>query len=56
MRAQMLGIILMVVGLVPLLAGLFNVCLIALIIGPPFAGRTRSVRQKTVAPAAERGS
>jgi Protein of unknown function (DUF2892) len=33
------GIILMVVGLVPLLTGVFNVCLIAPIIGAPFAGK-----------------
>lgn len=33
------GIVLMVVGLVPLLAGVFNVCLIAPIIGAPFAGK-----------------
>ena len=36
---QTVGIILMVVGLVPLLAGLFNVCLLAPIIGAPFAGK-----------------
>ena len=36
---QTVGIILMVVGLVPLLAGVFNVCVIAPIIGAPFAGR-----------------
>lgn len=33
------GLILMVVGLAPLLAGVFNVCLIAPIIGAPFAGK-----------------
>ena len=33
------GIVLMVVGLVPLLTGVFNVCLIAPIIGAPFAGK-----------------
>lgn len=32
------AIILVVVGAVPLLAGLFNVCLIAPIIGAPFSG------------------
>ena len=41
------GVILMVVALVPILAGAFNVCLIAPIIGAPFAGkdalRTRGV-------------
>lgn len=33
------GVILMVIGLVPLLAGAFNVCLIAPVIGAPFAGK-----------------
>ena len=33
------GIVLMVVGIVPILAGVFNVCLIAPIIGAPFSGR-----------------
>ena len=36
---QTVGLILMVVGLVPLLAGVFNVCLLAPIIGAPFAGK-----------------
>ena len=36
---QTVGLVLMVVGLVPLLAGVFNVCLIAPIIGAPFAGK-----------------
>jgi hypothetical protein len=39
MHERTTGIILMVVGLVPLLAGVFNVCLIAPIIGVPFAGK-----------------
>ncbi|MCY7380691.1 MAG: DUF2892 domain-containing protein [Gemmatimonadaceae bacterium] len=39
MREQTAGIVLMVVGLVPLLAGVFNVCVIAPLIGAPFAGR-----------------
>ncbi len=39
MNEQTAGIVLMVVGLVPLLAGVFNVCLIAPIIGAPFAGK-----------------
>lgn len=34
------GLVVMFVGLVPLLAGVFNVCVIAPIIGVPFAGRT----------------
>lgn len=33
------GVVLMAVGLVPLLAGAFNVCVIARIIGAPFAGK-----------------
>ena len=38
-HGQAVGIIAMVAGLVPLLAGVFNVCVIAPIIGAPFAGR-----------------
>lgn len=38
MRGQTSGIVLMIVGLVPLAAGVFNVCLIAPIIGAPFSG------------------
>ena len=33
------GIVLAVVGLAPLFAGLFNVCLIAPVLGAPFNGR-----------------
>ena len=33
------GTVLMIVGVVPLLAGLLNLCLIAPIIGAPFSGR-----------------
>ncbi|GAC1513068.1 MAG: hypothetical protein NVS2B16_17120 [Chloroflexota bacterium] len=33
------GIIVAVIGVVPLLAGVMNVCLIAAIIGAPFRGR-----------------
>lgn len=32
------GVVLLVLGLVPLLAGIFNVCVIAPIIGAPFSG------------------
>ena len=39
MRDQTSGIVLMVGGLVPLLAGAFNVCLLAPVIGAPFAGK-----------------
>lgn len=39
MHEQTVGIVLIVVGFVPLLAGVFNVCLIAPIIGAPFAGK-----------------
>lgn len=38
-RGETTGIGLMVVGLVPVLAGVFNFCLIAPIIGAPFSGR-----------------
>jgi hypothetical protein len=33
------GIVLAVVGVVPVLAGVFNVCLIAPLLGAPFLGR-----------------
>jgi hypothetical protein len=33
------GYLLAVIGLVPLLAALFNVCLIAPLLGAPFSGR-----------------
>lgn len=39
MRGQTAGTVLMVVGVVPLLAGVLNVCLLAPIIGAPFSGR-----------------
>lgn len=39
MREQTAGIVLMIVGLVPLVAGTFNVCFIAGLIGVPFSGR-----------------
>ena len=42
MHERTAGIVLMVVGLVPLLAGVFNVCVIAPLIGAPFAGRDAS--------------
>lgn len=35
---QTTGIIIAVIGLVPLLAGVFNVCMIAPILGAPFSG------------------
>lgn len=38
MRPETSGTVLMIVGLVPLAAGVFNVCLIAPIIGAPFSG------------------
>lgn len=38
-RGEATGIILMSIGLVPLLAGAINFCLIAPIIGAPFSGR-----------------
>lgn len=39
MRGTTTGTVLMVVGLLPLLAGVLNVCLIAALIGTPFSGR-----------------
>lgn len=33
------GILIAVVGVLPVLAGVFNVCLIAPVIGAPFSGR-----------------
>ncbi len=36
---QALGIVIAVIGVVPILAGVLNVCLIAPIIGAPFSGR-----------------
>lgn len=36
---QTLGIIVAVIGLLPILAGVFNVCLVAPLIGAPFSGR-----------------
>ncbi|GAC1657624.1 MAG: hypothetical protein NVS4B3_24360 [Gemmatimonadaceae bacterium] len=39
LHERVAGIVLMVVGLVPLLAGVLNVCLLAPLIGAPFAGR-----------------
>jgi hypothetical protein len=33
------GIVLMVVGLVPLVAGLFNLCLVSALLGGPISGR-----------------
>lgn len=40
MRGTTLGTVLMIVGVVPLLAGLLNLCFIAPIIGAPFSGRS----------------
>lgn len=48
MRDQTAGIVLMLVGLVPLGAGVFNVCLIAPLIGAPFSGA--KVRAEDQAP------
>jgi hypothetical protein len=38
------GIVVAVIGLVPLLAGVLNVCLIAPILGVPFSGRELTVK------------
>ena len=37
------GIVVALVGLIPLLAGVLNVCAIALILGVPFSGRKLTV-------------
>jgi hypothetical protein len=42
---SMTGLVVMVVGLAPLLAGIFNVCLIAPVIGAPFSGRSARERR-----------
>lgn len=39
------GTILVIVGLVPLLAGVFNVCLLARLIGLDLRGRERAARR-----------
>ncbi len=38
LREQSTGIVLMIVGLVPLLAGAFDVCVISALLGGPFSG------------------
>lgn len=47
MRDQTAGIVLMLAGLVPLGAGVFNVCLIAPLIGAPFSGAKVRARDHT---------
>jgi hypothetical protein len=37
-RGQTAGMVLLVVGFVPLVLGTFNLCLISLLLGGPFAG------------------
>lgn len=39
LRHQTTGTVLMAAGVIPLLAGVLNVCMIAPIIGAPFSGR-----------------
>lgn len=39
-----LGIIMMIVGLIPFLAGLFNLCLIAPLFGYPISGRAMKIK------------
>ena len=39
MRGTITGVVLMIVGVVPILAGVLNVCLLAPILGAPFSGR-----------------
>lgn len=41
------GTVLMIVGVVPILAGVLNVCLIAPIIGAPFSGRAALEAERT---------
>ena len=50
MRGETAGTVLMSVGLVPLLAGVFNICLIAPIIGAPFSGRAALDAERHSAP------
>ena len=38
------GIVVAAIGLVPLLAGVLNVCVIAPILGAPFSGREETVK------------
>jgi len=38
------GIIIAIIGLLPILAGVFNVCLIAPILGAPFSGKEAASR------------
>ncbi len=39
------GIVLIVIGCVPLLAGIFNLCLISALLGGPISGRQLSARE-----------
>jgi hypothetical protein len=39
MRPDTSGVVLMVIGLAPLMAGVLNICLIAPLIGAPLSGR-----------------
>ena len=52
MRGTTLGTLLMIAGIVPILAGVLNVCLLAPIIGAPFSGR--AALDGADAPAAQR--
>jgi hypothetical protein len=49
MRGTTAGTVLMVLGVVPILAGVLNVCLIAPIIGAPFSGRAALDEERTTA-------
>ncbi len=42
---ETVGIVIAVIGLVPLLAGVFDVCLFAPLFGAPFSGREHRARQ-----------
>jgi hypothetical protein len=47
MRGTTTGTVLMVVGIVPILAGVLNFCLIAPLIGAPFSGRGALEEERT---------
>lgn len=50
LREQTTGLVLMAVGVIPLLAGVLNVCLIAPIIGAPFSGRAALDTERSNSP------
>jgi len=50
MRGQTTGIVLMAVGVVPLLAGVLNVCMISPFIGAPFSGAAALDAERSAPP------